>query len=145
VTSWERVASSGIVSNLYSCGAQIEHWPRCQFVLVVFLTYLATSNSFHIALSTSLLTINHVRAVAQVVSRRLPTAAPRVRAQVTSRGICGGQSDTAAGFFQVRRFRLPILIPPTAPHSSSIIRGWYIGPNNGRRTKWTRSRPNQRN
>jgi hypothetical protein len=31
---------------------------------------------------------------------------------------------TGAGFLQVLRFSLPILIPPTAPHSSSIIRGW---------------------
>jgi hypothetical protein len=36
------------------------------------------------------------------------------------------------------RFPLPILIPPTAPHSSSSInRGWYNRPNSGRRTNWT--------
>jgi hypothetical protein len=38
-------------------------------------------------------------------------------------------------FFRVLRFSLP-LIPPIAPHTSSIIRGWYSGPNSGRRAKW---------
>jgi hypothetical protein len=70
------------------------------------------------------------RAIAQEVSRRFPTAAARVRAQVKSCGICGGQSDTAARFLRVLRFPLPILIPPTAPHSSSssIIWCWYNRP-----------------
>jgi hypothetical protein len=40
------------------------------------------------------------RAVAQAISRLLPTAAARVRAQITSCVICGGQSDTGAGFLQ---------------------------------------------
>jgi hypothetical protein len=39
-----------------------------------------------------------------------------------------------AGFLGVLRFLLP-LIPSTAPHSSSIIRGWYNRPNNARHTK----------
>jgi hypothetical protein len=66
------------------------------------------------------------RAIAQVVSSRLPTAAARVRAQVRSCGIRGGQSGTGAGFLRAFRFPLlPILIAPTAPHSSSsTIRGW---------------------
>jgi hypothetical protein len=38
------------------------------------------------------------RAKAQAVSRRLPTTAARVPAQVTSCGICGGQSGTGVGF-----------------------------------------------
>jgi hypothetical protein len=72
------------------------------------------------------------RAVAQAVSRRLPTAAARVRAQVRSCGACSGQSDTGEGFLRVLRFPLPILIPPTAPHSSSsIIWGWYNMPVSG--------------
>jgi hypothetical protein len=40
-------------------------------------------------------------AIAQAVSRRLPTAAARDRSQVTSCGICGGQSGTGAGFLRV--------------------------------------------
>jgi hypothetical protein len=44
------------------------------------------------------------RAIAQVVSRRLSTAAARVRAQFMSCGICCGQSATGAGFHQVLGF-----------------------------------------
>jgi hypothetical protein len=61
------------------------------------------------------------RAIAQAASCRLPTAAARVRAQAMSRGIFGRQSDSEAGFLRVLRFPLSILIPPTVPHSSSII------------------------
>jgi hypothetical protein len=54
------------------------------------------------------------RTIAQVVSRWLPTAAARVRSQVRSCGIHGGQGGTGAGFLRVLRFPLTILIPPTA-------------------------------
>jgi hypothetical protein len=48
-------------------------------------------------------------------------------------------------FFKVPRFPLSILIPPTAPHSSSsIIRGWYNKPISGRCTKWAQSHPTPR-
>jgi hypothetical protein len=77
--------------------------------------------------------------VAQAVSRHLPTAAARVRVQVRLRGICSGQSGTGAGHLRVLRFPLPILIPPTAPHSSSFIWGWCNRPVSGRRTKWTQA------
>jgi hypothetical protein len=42
-------------------------------------------------------------------------------------------------FLRVLRFPLPILNPPTASHSSSIVRVWYNRPVSGRRTKWTQS------
>jgi hypothetical protein len=72
------------------------------------------------------------RDIAQAVNRHLPTAAGRVRAQVRSCGNCGGQSGTGVGFLRELRFPLPILIPPTAPHSpSSIIQGWYNRPVSG--------------
>jgi hypothetical protein len=56
-------------------------------------------------------------AVAQAVSPWVPTAAAWVRAQIKSCGICGEQSGTGAGFLQALRFPLPIIIPPTVPHS----------------------------
>jgi hypothetical protein len=80
------------------------------------------------------------RAIAQAVNGRLPTEAARVRARVWSCEICGGKSGTGAGFLRVLRFPLPILIPPTAPQSSSsIIWGWYNRPNSRRSTTWTLS------
>jgi hypothetical protein len=62
-----------------------------------------------------------------VVSRRLPTATVRVRAQIRSCGIYSGQRGTGGGFLRVLRFPLPILIPPTAPHSSSSSGAGTIG------------------
>jgi hypothetical protein len=51
------------------------------------------------------------RAIAQAVSRRLPTVAAR---------------GAGAGFLRVFRFPLPIFIPAISPQSPSpIIRGWY--------------------
>jgi hypothetical protein len=79
--------------------------------------------------------------IAHAVIRLHLTTATRVRSQVRSCGICGGQSGTGASFLRVLWFPLPILILPTAPHSSFIIRGWYNRPNSGRRTKWTQSHP----
>jgi hypothetical protein len=61
------------------------------------------------------------RAIAQAVSRWLPTAAARVRSQVWSSGICDGQSGAGAGFLRVLRFPLPIFIPPIPPQSPSPI------------------------
>jgi hypothetical protein len=57
------------------------------------------------------------RAVAQAVSRWLPTAAARVWSRVWSSGICGGQSGGVAGFLRVLRFPLPIFIPPNSSSS----------------------------
>jgi hypothetical protein len=44
------------------------------------------------------------RAIAQAISRRLPTAAARARVKVRPCGICGGSSDTGAGFLLVFGF-----------------------------------------
>jgi hypothetical protein len=55
------------------------------------------------------------RAIAQAVSRWLPTAAARVQTRVWSSGICGGQSGAGAGFLRVLRFPLPIFITPNSP------------------------------
>jgi hypothetical protein len=82
-----------------------------------------------------------IREAAQAVSRRPPTEAARVRVQVRSCGICGGRSGTGTGFLRVLRFPLSI-IPPSAPHSSSTIWGWYNTPNSGHRTKCTQPHPN---
>jgi hypothetical protein len=84
------------------------------------------------------------RPIVQVVSRRLPTAAARVRARVRPYRIYGGQSGTGTGYVRVLRFPLPPRIPPIAPQlssSSSIILGWYNRPNSGRSTQWTQSNP----
>jgi hypothetical protein len=65
--------------------------------------------------------------MAQAVSRWHRTAAARVRTQARLRGICDGQSGTVAGFLQVLRFPLSILIPPIASHSSSSPGAGTIG------------------
>jgi hypothetical protein len=68
-------------------------------------------------------TFSRGRATDQAVSRRLPTAADRVRGQVRSCGICGEQSGTGAAFLRVFRYPQSILIPTITTHSlSSIIR-----------------------
>jgi Ni,Fe-hydrogenase I cytochrome b subunit len=78
----------------------------CLYVAVLFRNYFQEcSNS------------NAGRAIAQAVSRRLPTAAARVQARVRSYAICGEESGTGAGFLQVLRFPLPIRIPQIAPQS----------------------------
>jgi hypothetical protein len=55
------------------------------------------------------------RAVAEAVSRWLPTGASRVLVRAAC-GVCVGQNGTVAGFLRVLRFPLPIL-PPVSPSS----------------------------
>jgi hypothetical protein len=69
------------------------------------------------------------RAIAQAVSRWLPTSEGRVQARVKSCEICGGQSGTGEGFLRVLGFPLPIFILPIATQSpSSFIWCWYNRP-----------------
>jgi hypothetical protein len=91
-------------------------------------------------------TVSDGRAIAQAVSRRLPIAAAKVRVPIRSCGIYGEQSGIGAVFLRGLRFPLLILIPPTAPDSSSsVIQGWYSRSNSDRRTKWTQSHATPRN
>jgi hypothetical protein len=68
-----------------------------------------------------------VRAGAQAVNGRLPTAADPVRFQVKSCGICGGQSRTGAGSLRGLRLPFPLSIPLISPQSSSSSRAGTIG------------------
>jgi hypothetical protein len=98
---------------------------------VIIIAVHATENTSNVRISevcSSRHLRGHVgRAIAQAVIRRLLTSAARVRAQVRSCGICGGQSGTGARFLRVLRFPFSILIQSTAPHSLSIIRAGTIG------------------
>jgi hypothetical protein len=116
----------------YDVKTQVTFWAPCQTNAI----YLKLFNDLHSETG---------RAIAQAVSLRLPIAAARIRAQVRSCGVCGGRSDTGAGSLRVLRFPLSILTPPTAPHSSSIVRGWYNRPVISRCIKWTQSHPTPRN
>jgi hypothetical protein len=66
-------------------------------------------------------------AVAEAVSRRLPIGVAQVQTQVMSCGTCGGRNGIRVRFLRVFLFPLPIVIPPTAPHSSTITRAGTIG------------------
>jgi hypothetical protein len=75
------------------------------------------------------LTSYNCRTIAQAISRRLPTAAARVRSKFRSYGIYGWQSGTGASVLWVLRCPLPIFIPPISKQSpSSIICAWYNRP-----------------
>jgi hypothetical protein len=57
------------------------------------------------------------RAIAQAVSRWLPTAAGRILGWLSR--ICGGQIGAGPSFVRVLRFPLPIFIPSNSPTSES--------------------------
>jgi hypothetical protein len=65
-----------------------------------------------------LVIMGYGRAIAEAVSRWLPTAAARVQSRVWLSGICGGQSGVGAGILRILRFPLPF-IPPNSPSSQS--------------------------
>jgi hypothetical protein len=79
------------------------------------------------------------RAIVQAVSNWLPTAASRVRAQVTTCGICGGQSGAGAALSEFFGFPWQSSFHEIAPQSPSIIWDWCKRPISGRRTKCTNS------
>jgi hypothetical protein len=134
--------SSGHIYSPFTCY-------NCDWFIHYLITLQHVQTLFNIELYAIIIMNNNLRGVghviAQAVSHWLPTMVAWVRSQVKSCGICGGQSGAGADFLWVLRFPLPILIPPTASHSSSIIRAWYGRPVSGRRTKWTQSHPSARN
>jgi hypothetical protein len=74
------------------------------------------------------------RAIAEAVSRWLPTAAARVLSRVWSSGICGGQ-------WRWGRFSPSTSVSPANFHSTkfsifTITRGRYNRPVSGRRAEW---------
>jgi hypothetical protein len=60
------------------------------------------------------------RAIAQAVSRRLPTAAARVQTRVGTWDFGMDKSGAGAGFLRDLRFPLPMYIPSCSPQSSSL-------------------------
>jgi hypothetical protein len=85
-----------------------------------------------------------ISAIAYMVSYWLLTAVGLVWSQVKLHTIYGGQSGIGAGFFQVRKFPMPVLIPSNAPYSS-VSWDWYSTPISGRQSKWTGSHPTPQN
>jgi hypothetical protein len=66
--------------------------------------------------------LNHFagRAIAQAVSRRLPTAAARVQTRVGTWDFVMDESGAGAGILRELQFPLPIYIPSCSPQSSSL-------------------------
>jgi hypothetical protein len=85
--------------------------------LLVFITWMCSLKSIRKFLPVCSTYFNGRlgRAVAQAVSRWLPTAAARARVRAAC-GVFGGQSGIGAGFLRVLRFTLPI-IPPISQSS----------------------------
>jgi hypothetical protein len=71
------------------------------------------------------------------VSCRLSTSRTKSRFQFVACGIRGGQSDTAVGFLRVLLFAPPVLILPTAVHSTTY-RGSYCRSSSGWRAERTK-------
>jgi hypothetical protein len=146
---WARSASAQFISlteeALHACHYRMEPQmtgpivkeERVEPIHIAVLLYPVSNHNTkspanclcHAYVSGVALSEHIVRAIAQAVSRCIPTAAARVRARGRSYRLCGGQRGTRACFFRVLRLSLPYFIPPLAPQSpSSIIWGWYGRP-----------------
>jgi hypothetical protein len=81
-----------------------------------YIRFYLYNFNLKIVLKVPLSNILPGRAVAQAVSRWLPTAVVRFRIRAAC-GACGGQSGIGAGFLRVLLFPLPVIIPPNFPSS----------------------------
>jgi hypothetical protein len=128
VTYIIRLSSNAKMYNFYTSVCYFLTYLRAPLVCIFSLDFFSSKCSL---LWTTICNIMEYicRAIAQAVSRWLPTAAARVHTRVYSCGICGGESVAGAGVLRVLRFPLPIFIPTISPQSPSpIIRGWYNRP-----------------
>jgi hypothetical protein len=80
-------------------------------------------------------------AIAQAISRRLPTAAARVRSQVTSVGFVVDKVALGQVFSEHFGFLCKFSFHRLLQNHCHIVWGWYNRPNSGRPTKWTQSHP----
>jgi hypothetical protein len=109
-------------------------WSWHLILFVDLITQIIQFRRFISFMENVQFTNHNGHAVAQAVSRWLPTAA--VQNHVRSAcGVWGGQSSTGVGFVRVLRFPWPI-IPPISPSSIIIIRGWHNRPISGRSAEW---------
>jgi hypothetical protein len=134
-----------LASRLRHCGIVLIDWDgkhrRKQYCRFESMRSRAETNcSSELVESTG-------RAIAQMVSRWLPTEAARLRARLWPCGICGGQSGVGEDFSEYFNFPCQFALRRLLPQSSSsfIVRGWYNRPVSGRRTKWTQSHPIENN
>jgi hypothetical protein len=124
---WKFTLIARILSELSIATVVCDCWPCAQISCIILPHVLGTEvvpvYRFIAYFSFRFYELGSLgRAIAQAVSRWLPTAAARVRARVWLCGICGRQNGAGA-------FPLPILSPPIAPQSpSSIIWGLYNRP-----------------
>jgi hypothetical protein len=91
---------------------------RCAAYVLQFMQKEVDEHEFVVPVSKVLCG----RAIAEAVSRWLPTAAARVQSHVWLSGIYGGQSGVGAGFLRVLRFPM-LFIPPNSPSSQSPVAG----------------------
>jgi hypothetical protein len=92
---------------------RVETSPKIYIVIICFRGTRKHSWLRHYATSRG-------RAIAQAVSRRLPTAAARVQTRVGTWDFVMDKSGAGAGFLRELRFPLPIYIPSCSPQSSSL-------------------------